>query len=167
MKRNGMRVVDCYTRAIFSAPIDSGELLGMAHANRAAALIALDYHKVRSIRHNVTCEIHRRPLTLQEAYFDCKLARQHSYPKSKLIKVLWRQATCSMKLQNLDQLINDLNEIDGILDELKIRHLHEDKSGYMMIYIDMTGWHKLRNHFEIHRATLFSWMWNIEGKHQW
>lgn len=45
--QNGMKCVDFYTRAIFTAPMDSVEL-SMAHANRAAVLLHLGYHKVRS-----------------------------------------------------------------------------------------------------------------------
>lgn len=45
VNQNGMKCVDFYTRAIFTAPMGSVEL-GMAHANRAAALINLGYHKV-------------------------------------------------------------------------------------------------------------------------
>lgn len=45
INRNGMKCVNFYTRAIFAAPKDSEEL-GMAYANRAAALINLDYHRV-------------------------------------------------------------------------------------------------------------------------
>lgn len=43
--KNGMNCVNYYTRAIFTAPKDTAEL-GMAYANRAAALMTLGYHKV-------------------------------------------------------------------------------------------------------------------------
>lgn len=41
----GVEAIDYYTKAIFSAPKYSKEL-GLAHANRAAALIALDFYEV-------------------------------------------------------------------------------------------------------------------------
>lgn len=56
--------------------------------------------------------------------------RLTNYPKSKLIKVLWRQASCSIKLADVNQLENDLKEINDLLDGLKIRHLHVDMSRY-------------------------------------
>lgn len=40
-----MKCVSFYTKAIFTAPKDSPEL-GMAYANRAAALMVLGYYKV-------------------------------------------------------------------------------------------------------------------------
>lgn len=67
---------------------------------------------------------------LKEAYLDCKLARLTNYPKSKLIKVLWRQACCSIKLKDLKNLTDDLTEINDALDEMKIRNLHVDMSRY-------------------------------------
>lgn len=45
VNQNGMECVNIYTRAIFTAPKNSAEL-GMAYANRAAALLNLGYHKV-------------------------------------------------------------------------------------------------------------------------
>lgn len=45
VKQNGMKCVNFYTRAIFTAPLDSEEL-GMGYANRAAALMSLGYYKV-------------------------------------------------------------------------------------------------------------------------
>ncbi|KAJ6603167.1 SET and MYND domain-containing protein 4, partial [Pseudolycoriella hygida] len=102
---NEMECVNCYTKAIFAAP-KGNEVLGMAHANRAAALMKLEYYK--------------------EAHSDCKCARLTNYPKSKLFKVLYRQACCSIQLEDLKQLEKDLKEIDNLLDELKIRHLHSD-----------------------------------------
>lgn len=109
VNQNGTKCVNYYTRAIFTAPSDSQEL-GMAFANRAAALISLGYHK--------------------EAYSDCKLARLENYPKSKLIKVLWRQACCAIQLEDVDLLTSDLMEMNELLDELNIRHQHVDMSRY-------------------------------------
>ncbi|XP_037046205.1 SET and MYND domain-containing protein 4 [Bradysia coprophila] len=105
IRGNGMKCVNFYTKAIFTAPKGSSEL-GMAYANRAAALMNLGYHK--------------------EAHSDCMTARLTNYPQSKLIKVLWRQASCSIELKDLNQLIRDIKEMNELLDKLDIRHLHVD-----------------------------------------
>lgn len=51
-----------------------------------------------------------------------------NYPQSKLVKVLWRQARCAIELENLGRLTSDLTELNRLLDELKIQHIHGDLS---------------------------------------
>ncbi len=56
------------------------------------------------------------------------MARLTNYPESKLIKVLWRQASCAIEMEDLGQITCDLIEMSQLIEKLKIRHLHVDMS---------------------------------------
>lgn len=151
LNQNGTKCVNYYTRAIFTAPTDSQEL-GMAYANRAAALISLGYY--------------------QKAHSDCKLARLENYPKSKLIKVLWRQASCAIQLEDLDLFVSDLMEMNELLDELKIRHQHTDMSRYTNYIKNINGHRIKRNSIFNYSKKNVCWTQKIKRKglvnrHHW
>lgn len=78
---------------MYTAPLGSPGI-GLAHANRAAALIAVDNYAA--------------------AYDDCEMAKEHSYPKNLLFKVLLRQATCSIFLKNKHNLRRNIEELENL-----------------------------------------------------
>lgn len=106
------RAVEFYTKAIYLArdvardnPYPSLQL-SLAHANRAVALMSLGL--------------------FQEAFDDCELAVKNSYPKENILKVLFRQAGCSLELNNRAMLAKVIKLIEN---ELKN---HKSSRGFYM-----------------------------------
>lgn len=87
------QAIKYYTKALYTAPLGSSGI-GLAHANRAAALLAVDDYAA--------------------AYDDCEMAKEHSYPKNLLFKVLLRQATCSIFLKNKQNLRRNIEELETL-----------------------------------------------------
>lgn len=75
----------------------------------------------------------------KEAHSDCTLARLNNYPKSKLVKVLWRKASCAVKMEDLKELTLATTEMMMLLNELGIQHLHVDMSRYTVSLTLATG----------------------------
>lgn len=101
------RAVEFYTKAIYLAPTEPSLQLSLAHANRAVALMALNL--------------------FQEAFDDCEMAVKYSYPKENILKVLFRQAGCSLELNNRAMLSKVIKLIEN---ELKN---HKSRGFYMKI----------------------------------
>lgn len=101
------RAVEFYTKAIYLAPNEPSLQLSLAHANRAVALMALNL--------------------FQEAFDDCEMAVKYSYPKENILKVLFRQAGCSLELNNRAMLAKVIKLIEN---ELKN---HKSRGFYMKI----------------------------------
>lgn len=93
------QAIKYYTIALYTAPLGSPGI-GLAHANRAAALIAVDNYAA--------------------AYDDCEMAKEHSYPKNLLFKVLLRQATCSIFMKNKHNLRRNIEELENLDKTLSI-----------------------------------------------
>lgn len=67
---------------------------------------------------------------LQEAFDDCEMAVKYSYPKENILKVLFRQAGCSLELNNRAMLAKVIKLIEN---ELKN---HKSRGFYMKICKD-------------------------------
>ncbi|XP_055380789.1 SET and MYND domain-containing protein 4-like [Condylostylus longicornis] len=105
---NFYRALNSYTKALYSSK--NSNSIAIAHANRAAALIKLEY--------------------FQEAYDDCEAAIQSRYPRENIKKVYFRQSFCAVKLkdvQKIENVIDNLYKLSNSEDiEKKINQLKID-----------------------------------------